>query len=147
MNARFDNIVEKFFDAVDDVFSPRKIAASAVAMSLLVSPANAGDRCSIIKDEDTLMIFHGYPAAHVLEQLDANKREVCFRLFPLVPNMTIEPDSICTPIDEDSKQPIYLRFPSGAPFDISDVYSSDSVRWIYDGLYKTCHGLLNARIA
>lgn len=123
-----------------------KRTSLALAASILTAPVNAGDRCSIIKDDDTLT-FYDMPAAHVLQTVDSVKREMCFQFFPVVPNLTIEPDNLCVPVDEDIRQPLWLKFPSGAALDISEEYGSDKVRWLYDFKFKVCKGLLHARVS
>lgn len=123
-----------------------KLTSLALAASLLTSPVNASDQCAIIKDEDTLT-FYDTPAAHVLQILDSTKREMCFQFTPVVPTLTIEPDNLCVPIDEDNRQPLWLKFPSGAALDISVEYGSDNIRWLYDYKFKVCKGLLHARVS
>lgn len=122
------------------------ICASFLSASLAVMQAQASDRCSIIKAEHTFLLF-GEPAAQVQQTLDAVKREMCFRFSPLVPDMTIEPENLCVAVDEDEQAPVWIRFPSGSGLDIGKEYGPEKARWIYDYMWKSCNGLINAKIA
>ena len=139
-NKTFDICAEKVFDAVDAL--PKALARATVAALMLTSPVNAAGKCDHINAKDTLTLFGGYSAVSVEENFNTIAREACFQFKSLVPTMKIEPDSLCTPIDEDVRQSLWLKFPSGAALDISDAYSSEAVRYPFDHHYKVCHGLI-----
>ena len=134
----YDSIMENFFDAVDEVFSLKNIGCGIIASSLIVSPAQAN--CDHIKFQDKGNVF-GVQAVKEDYDIDSVKRTICIEFKSLIPTMTVDPPELCVAIDDDEKQPLALKFPNGAAMDISNEFSSESLRPVFDSRVKICRGL------
>jgi hypothetical protein len=120
----------------------RKLTIAFIATAAIGTAAlGAASTCSHITNPDTLDL-RGYPIAEVEQDFDTVQRRACFRFKSLAPDLTFDPDTLCVSIDDDERQPLFLRLPDGKFLDISRDYSSETLRWVFDHKFKACHGLL-----
>jgi hypothetical protein len=120
----------------------RKLTIALIATAALGTAALASaSACSHITNPDKLDL-RGYPIAEVEQDFDTVQRRACFQFKSLVPDLTFDPDNLCVSIDDDERQPVFLKLPSGKFLDISGDYSSETLRWEFDRKFKACHGLL-----
>jgi hypothetical protein len=123
-----------------------KLTVALIATAALGTAAlTSASACSHITDPDKLDL-RGFPIAEVEQDFDTLQRRACFRFKSLVPDLTFDPDNLCVSIDDDERQPLFLKLPNGKFLDISGDYSSETLRWEFDRKFKACHGLLGSPV-
>lgn len=136
----YDTIIERLFDAADNIFQLRPILTGLIITPLMANPVAASDICDNLVQTDHFMLFHEQ-AAKVIMDFDTSAHSICYSFTPLINNMKVEPDHLCIKLGDEIAPPIRLHFNDGPSYDISDIYNPEMTLRYYNFYLKACYDI------